>query len=255
MTAPRFVTVNLAEEATITASTATVGLPATNLQTPNRYAVWRATGNSALLTVDLGSSQSVDFVALLGINGTAAMTRRVRVSANSNLSSPTHDSGTATATELDTELRQWCYLLSSPASGRYVGIDIADAALSTIEAGHLGVGLMWRPTYSYRHGGRRYVRDLSVVTESDAGNVFVDRKTRLRCWQFTMQADRTESEGGKADDLAHLLGRSGSLWGIRDPDVVPVASQLYWGLLRDPPEISDDHYSLRAMPMTLQERA
>jgi hypothetical protein len=71
---------NLIDSATVTASSAATGFPATNLQNPFRSKVWRtsgATAGLAQLVINHGSAKAVNAIALCGYSWTTAPGRLV----------------------------------------------------------------------------------------------------------------------------------------------------------------------------------
>ena len=126
---------------TVTASTELPTLPAINLQqpflTPNR---WRSSANAATIDVDFGVSYTIGVLGLFGSNLTAAATFRLRLSANSNMTSPTYDTGVSQINAgVDPTYGHLIHVLPTSQAGRYLRLELTDSSLSYIEAGRLFV--------------------------------------------------------------------------------------------------------------------
>lgn len=132
---------NWARTATISASQAATGYPASNLSTPDYTFRWRSTsvGSAVTITFDLGATRTdLESFILLGTNFSDAATVRVIVDSDPAFPSPDHDSTTINAFDLSTAQpagiddsppwgRPIVYLPSSgPWSGRYVRFTISD---------------------------------------------------------------------------------------------------------------------------------
>lgn len=141
-------------EATVTASSELVSLPATNVQDEDITKVWRpSSGVDQHLIADLGVSQPVGWTALMNC---AAQTWRVRASATdatvtSNLVYDTGSTWVATDnrkgvynTTIDTCI-DW---FGSNVTARYVRVDIA----GNIDVGRWAAGKWFSPAKNYSFG-------------------------------------------------------------------------------------------------------
>jgi hypothetical protein len=110
---------NLADGATITASSAAAGFPGSRLSNALLSSSWRS-ANAALtgvtVDVDLGSARDFDVAALVGVNFQDGHTRRWRNGESSTFASHEHESGGAAAAGFDTTYP--ALLDDAPSSGR-----------------------------------------------------------------------------------------------------------------------------------------
>lgn len=257
MSNARFLYADRIAAATITSDSTVASLPPSNVKSPIRGVVYASGATTtAYLQADLGASYSVDSFFVGGVNWSAASTWRLRLSANSNMSSPTLDTGgSQIATGVDTLLRQAAYLFSSSGAGRYFRLDMTDATLTRLEVGVMRLGLCFRPTYNFRFGHRTGLVDYSRRDVTDGGNTWVDVvATRPRTVSLTMQVTEAEAEGGEADLMARTAGTSGDVVAFLDPAASDLARRTYCGLLDSAAVIQHDHKPIRYMELTLMER-
>ena len=99
MATMRLCALNVADTATVTATTANSSYPASNLQSPLRGNVLRTTGVTANREIKLtwASNQTVNFVAIARHNWTASATWRVQLYSDDAWTTQIEDSGTVTA--------------------------------------------------------------------------------------------------------------------------------------------------------------
>lgn len=89
---------NLAPSVTVAASGSDAAFPVTNVQENDPALAWHSSGTTAYLqadynTADPATTELVGMVVAVGTNLTSEGTRRVRLSGNSDMSSPAYDSG------------------------------------------------------------------------------------------------------------------------------------------------------------------
>ena len=230
-------------DGTVTADSELPTLPAINLQhpflAPNR---WRSDGdNAAAILVDFEASYTIGVIALLATNLTAAATFRLRLSASSNLSSPTYDTGgTEISAGVDPDYGHLIHILSAPAAGRYLGLNITDASLTELEAGRLWAGTAFQPTRNYAWNSKRTTFDTTRLSPSEGGQTWVDTgyiqdELRLR---FEALTD-AEING----DIAALrrLGRGKDILAVLNPGSANLGRDSLFGLITE--NLSDEHAS------------
>lgn len=222
---------NLADEGIITASSSTSLSPPSILQNPHVVRKWRAVGNNEALVVDLGSQHSIDTVALMGVNLTAAGTSRLRVStADTSGQDGNAYNGASAAGRVDPKYGRLILMAPAPVTGRYVRVDIADTSLSYVEAGRLFVGLRNQFRCNYSSGWSKLWQDRSRRVQSRGGQTYVDPDNMVSEIQvafnwiseserYTFVDDLDRLNGGHTDVLLMLnptssnLGRD-SIWGL-----------------------------------------
>jgi hypothetical protein len=197
---------NVIDSASLTASTAAGGLPATNLQRDQKGLVWRSTGTSATLTATWSTAQTLSGVVLPFCNLSANATIRVRVYTNTGDTTPVRDTGTVNARAYapgdiwggapSTSVNAYsfgggsyarCWFTS--AVGRKLEITLTDSGNPSgyLEAGRLVCGAYWSPTYNTNFGvGIGYV-DTSTQTRTESGNLVTTIKPTHRTLNFDLQ--------------------------------------------------------------------
>lgn len=239
----------------MTTSTELPTLPALNLQhpflSPNR---WRSTANTATINADFGASYPVGVVALLKSNLTAAATFRLQLSANSDMSSPTYDTGVSQiAAGVDTNYGHLIHILAVAQAGRYLRLELTDASLSYIEAGRLWAGTKFQPTHNFAYDYRRTTIDSTRFAESEGGQTWVEvgvtkDEVRLHFEAFTDVEMQT--------DFAAIrkLGRHKDILAVLNPASTNLGRDSIFGSIME--NLSDQHsgYNRHAADLVILER-
>lgn len=210
--------------------------PYTNLQNEHVSVKWRLNGTTAYIIWDLGSLQSLDTFALMGLSGSSP-TLRFRASTvdATGVAGNAWDTGSLSGAGLlpyyDSRYKKFVALANAPVSARYLRMDMTEAAVAYQEAGrHFGglrkpFGINLQTPYV-----RTPVRK-SLYTRGVGGSTFIDR--RKGTWRqsasfgFLSETERT----GFIDDMAVLSVNSGHLdflW-IPDPASLNLARDCIWG--------------------------
>lgn len=249
----RYLTVNLADGGTLTTDSAQTTLPASNLLDSQLARPWRAAATSAYLLVDLGASYAINFAGLFGFAGTAACTRRVRISTvdTTGAAGDAHDSGTATAS-ISVPLQQLLWFGAASYTGRYVRIDLADSVAP--EAGRLVIGLLTTPTRGFQFPLDMSPEDLTTVQETPRGNVFLNRRPVRRVLDTTLPA-LTEAEAWAWLDDAVANGQTKDVFVCLDAaDSTYLHQKSMWALMRETTPITWRAHGLFGRRFRLTER-
>lgn len=233
----RYLTVNLADSGTITTDSAVSSLPVTNLQDSQIARPWRAAANSCYLLVDLGSSQSVNFIGLFGCLCTSAVTRRFRISTadSTGAAGDAYDSAVGAAS-INTALQQLLGFLPATYAGRYVRVDLADSIPP--EAGRLVIGLTTTPTRGFQFPVDMLAEDLTQVQETPRGNQFLLTGPVRRVLDFTLPAlTEAESWAMLNDELANG-SIADILLALDASDATYLHQKTLWGLRKETTPIS-----------------
>lgn len=247
---------NLSDAGVITASGAVAGQPAALLQDPHVGRRWRSLpGTSAALIIDLGAMQALDTIALIGCNLTLAGTARVRVSTNdaSAQSGNAWDSGPLTGL-CDPAYGYLIHLLPAPVSGRYVRIDLTDAALPDIEAGRLVVGARQQFAFNFAYGWQWGRVDRSRKTESRGGQVFISRDNSYRTAQLTFENVNEDQRYGFVEDMDRLNAEHDDVLFLTDPDSSNLGRDTIWGLVDGLEPVTQPYFDIYSKPYKLRER-
>ena len=212
---------NLADTATITASPAATGATlVTNMQKDAKSLVYRGSGTSATLTVNLSTAGIVGGVALPFCNLTSTATIRVQGFSTANgTGTQVFDTGTVNACPYQPlGLWAWGSIPLGLNSYAYGGatyarawranneqtsclslkITIVDTANTTgyIELSRLIVGAYWSPKYNTSFGLSSSTKDMSEHSRSESGDIVTNRGARYNTLNFDLKymdpSDRTE---------------------------------------------------------------
>jgi len=221
--------------ATLTASGAVTLAPVSLLQNVHVGRKWRHNATATFVVADLGSLMNVDTVMLAGVSGEAP-TFRVRYSTvdSTGAAGNAFDSGSISGLPyFDPDYGLFVHLKSTPASCRYVRVDISEAAVSFIEAGRLFVSEREAFTTNMQTPWSRSAVKAAVDTVGVGGQTYTD--FRLGHWrtqaafQFITETERNDFI--EAIGLALVnLGRIDMLW-ISDTASTNLARDCIWGYL------------------------
>jgi hypothetical protein len=182
---------NKVRDATLTASEATTGYPATNLQHPFRGKQWRAT-DSANVVVDHGSAKSMSCAALVGYDwSTAPSTLDLEFNTSDSWASPAHtESLTWTSNPSDRGWPAVIFKTFTEQTYQYVRLNVGFSGAWGL--GVLWLGTYWTPSRSRVAGGERIrLQDPSMVGRAFGGQRHVDVRDRYRMWTFELALSKT----------------------------------------------------------------
>jgi hypothetical protein len=197
---------NAADTSTITASTTSGTLAATNLLTDIKSQVWRSATSSGgvpasgTLTLLLGSTKTISCVSLPFSSLTNLATFNVKYFTLAGDASPAYTSGvkTAIAGSLYTAsggVNQYAYggsnyatVWTPPTACQKVTVDISDLGNlgGYIEAARIVVGNYWSPTYSAEYGVNITYNDRTINTRTESGDLRSDRGTQNKQLSFVL---------------------------------------------------------------------
>lgn len=232
-----------AAAASITAQNALVTTPASRLCGTTQNVVHvarkcRSSTNSDAYTIDLGSGQSVDTVAVMGLNLTAAGVTRARMSLTdpTATSSLLYDSGALTG-QVDPKFGYFIALPTSPVAVRYVRVDVSDASLSYVEAGRIFVGLRTQVGINFAPGWGRGRVDRSKQTEGRGGQMFTDLDNSYRTLEMTFDWLSDAERTGLIEEIDRLNGNHGDILFITDPTSSNLGRDSIWGFQTEMPPV------------------
>jgi hypothetical protein len=238
---------------TVTVSTEVPTLLGTNLQHPHLSTPWRSTANSASITVDFGTSYTIGGLFLGPTNMTAAGTVRVRISANSDLSTPTHDSGASPILAgVDPTFGHLIYVLSTPAAGRYLKLDLADSSLTYIQAGRLFAGTKFQPTRNFSYDYTESYIDTTGMSRSESGQVWIETGTQYREMRVQYRAATHADAQGDYKTIARL-GRQHDILFVLDPASSNLGRDSIFGLIAQNLSLQRAHNDIYALDLIISE--
>lgn len=244
--------VNIADDATITASSAIASAPADTVQDPHVLRRWRGRlGDTEYLLADLGSSQSFDTIALLGLAYLDADsveqifdssgTTRIRVSSvdGTGDAGDVYDSGVLSG-QVSSSYGQLIKLFTaSPISGRYVKIDLTRASATALMAGRLVIGMRESFLYNFSYGWTFGYSDLSRRRKSAGGQTFVERDDRYRVLTLNFDFVDQDDRYGFVHEIDRINGISRDVLFVLNPESSTLDRDSIWGLIQDMSPPSD----------------
>ena len=229
------------ESGTLTASGSLATQPVVNLKDPALSPrIWIAGDNSEWVQVDFGVSRTIGVVGLFGFNGTATATKRIRLSNNSDMSAPTIDTGVVNA-GVDINFRALIHVLSTPTAGRYLRVDVADAAISIIQAARLVAMSAFRPTRGIGIQLHRESTDTTRIQVSESGQSWVEQGVVRREWRLQFHALTDAEVDGEFNSIMRL-GRADDVLVVLDPASTNLGRDSLLGLILE--NLSAEHRSL-----------
>jgi hypothetical protein len=219
----------------LSASGALTTAPVTNLINPHVGKKWRHNTTTTFVLADLGSLKSIDTVMLAGLSGTNP-TLRVRLSTvdPTGVAGNAHDSGSISGIPYyDPSYQLFVYLMSTPASARYVRVDITEAAVSFIEAGRWFTGARNVFDVNYMPGWSRSIVRGSQDVIGVGGQTFVDLRAGYcrqdATFDFLLETERTTFIDTIFIAIKNV-GHMDMLW-IMDPASTNLSRDSIWGYL------------------------
>lgn len=219
----------------LSASNAVVGGPPSNLREEHVGRKWRDNAATTFVLADLGSLQTIDTVALLGVSSLgSSFSFQLRLSSvdATGAAGDIFNSGALTTSQyFSANYQTFGFLMTTPGNARYVRIDISQPTAPYIEAGRWLIGLRQEFSTNFQTPWTRSARRNSVDAIGVGGQTFVDRRPGY--WLIDAQFGfLTESE---RDALIETIGiavvNSGHkdiLW-INDTASVEYSRDFVWG--------------------------
>jgi hypothetical protein len=196
---------NVADQASIFASTTASGFAVSNLQNAQKTSIHRTTGSTVTYLLTWGTSQKINGVALPATNLADGDTISVVLYTNVGDSTPVASVASATAclnrnvllqsgiTTSDytqfsfggaTKTSIW---FNNTYSVKQVVILINSSNVSQIDCARIVCGEYWEPTRQVDRGIELGFTDLSEITTTRSGNTYVDRKPIVENMNFQLQ--------------------------------------------------------------------
>ena len=237
---------NLADAASISASDYVLLAPPTRLLDPQVGVKWRDNTTTTYILADLGLSQSLDTVMLAGVNGLVP-TFQVRLSStdNTGAAGDVYDSGVVTGLPyFDPDYGLFVFRKSTPASARFVRIDIVSTGVDYVEAGRLFIGVRNAFATNYQAPWTRTPVRGSVDVFGVGGATFTDLRRGhwvvSSSFAFLSVAERE----GFIEDIATAIVNSGHtdmLW-IKDTASSNPSRDSVWGYLAGDLSVTQSQY-------------
>ncbi len=210
----------------IAASNTASGFAAANLApapVPRMGRVWRSEAGSATrsITIDLGSDQPVDTIALFGIgDGNGAPSGSWNWSVDLATTAQGAFTGAFWAGSVETLLAGsvlpvsgrgkalWMAPAGVPAAARHVRLNFSVLGTAALQIALVAVGQRFQPARNYAYGAAFGVRDLGVIDYSPRGVVLRRPGAKLRGMGLTFQALRREEVEDSLQRLFETVGNT-----------------------------------------------
>lgn len=174
---------------------------------------------------NLGTPRPIRVLSILGHNGTADATIRIRIGTDAGFAYPEYDSGPvplrAEGIDIETQMfwaRQ--FLLPLPASvvGQYVKVEVVDESNPDgfFELIHCFIGPGWEPPINLSYGAGITWEDDTTSERSLGGVDHYDEKTLRRVMQFTLDALTPDEALDHPFEIQRLAGTSKPLYFVFD---------------------------------------
>lgn len=242
---------------TITASSSALNLPAEFLQRPNQLRlVWRTlTGvDAASLLVDLGASYEIGLVSVLAYGGGSGVTVRVRLSTVDVTGDAGDAADTGTLIDIfDPTYRHIHVKLATPATGRYLKVDLSESGAERLQAGGLLAGPLWNIGYSYRLGWRVTVEDADQIQETRSGTRYVMEGVSRRRWSGEFPAISDAERVAQLEPLAIYVKRRLPVVFLTDRDSDNLGRDSMVGFLQGFPSFPHEYPAHGSWPVEFVE--
>jgi hypothetical protein len=240
------------DTATLSGGTWDAGLPLTNAQLPAVATVARTVTDAnadSIVNVDFGAASEVGVVALSRHNLQKDALIRVRMSAASDMSGATYDSGWVAAwpvqwaadvlpsghpnaaTRLLTNAqiaaldpaRDIVHVLTTPTTARYLRCEIDDDTNTdtVVEIGRFIAGPLYRPSNNLNVGAAFGIDDASVIGRALSGTRYYDQRPKGRTLQASFGPLTQDEAVGVLQEMQRQLGTSGQLYFVLNPEDAP----------------------------------
>lgn len=225
--------------AAITPSNTASGFSAANLApwpVPRMGRVWRSDPGAASrgLTIDLGSDQPIDTIAIIGIgagNSSPSSAWQLRVDLATAAQGPfTGASWTGPTSQLlagatlpvsGRGKALWIAPSGAPAAARYIGINLLSLSNAAIQIAMIAVGQRFQPVRNYSYGAAFGVRDLGAIDYSPRGVVLRRPGAKLRGMGLTFASVRRDEVEDSLQRLFERVGNTDPVVLVTDPDAHP----------------------------------
>ncbi len=227
---------NLADGGTVTASSFIADGPPSTVQNVHVARKWRSNGNSGAeyLLVDLGSVQSIDTVAVMGVTLPANGTARVRASTtNVSATAALVYDGPVIAAAVDPAFGMLVVAMPAPVSARYVRIDLTHPSTAYVEAGRLFIGARYQFTFNYGPGWTYGYADPSERSKSLGGQTVIRTRTPYRVASLSFEAVTEAERNAVVLEVDRIAGVRSDVLLILRSDSPNLARDTIWGLLAD----------------------
>ncbi|MFC3074731.1 hypothetical protein [Shinella pollutisoli] len=220
---------NLADAASVRASSSILLAQPTLVQQVHVERRWRALNNVAWLVLDLGAETPIDTVAAMGLTATAARVR-VSVADPSGAAGELFDSGQLT---VDQAYLALVVLSEAPVSGRYVRIDLSNEGAPYVEAGRVCIGLRSTFAYNFDYGWSYGYVDPSTRSKTRGGQTQVTPRRPYRTIDVTFPRVTAADRYSFVETIERENALQRDVLFTTDPESDNLARDTIWGLMSE----------------------
>lgn len=261
-----------ATSATITASTTTGSLAASNMLNDYKGKVHRSTGTSVSYTLTWAQAVSIGGIGLPATNLSPTSTIRVRLYTNTADTSAVADSGTITANgSQSTELYNWSNPLNANSfiyggatksavwfqqhySVKKAVIDLVDTSnlAGYIDCSRIVCGAYWEPKYNVSNGITHTINDTTQNVRNDSGDLLSDRGFIHDQLKFDLSV-LVEEDKSTLNQIIKFVGTNRNIFVSLMPDNNSSREQDYiiYGK-RENSDIASPYYKLYSHSMSIE---
>jgi hypothetical protein len=249
--------VNLADSATVSASSEQAAAPGGNVQIAHLSRKWSAIEgvNSASLIFDMGGSVACGILAVLGSNLTATATLRLRAS-DADPTGAAGDKYDSTLMSAGAKAGYGAaYLWFAAATARYWRLGLADASITTLEVGRVFIGPKWKPDANNSYGWQVTPLDDSKITESYGRQTFADVLPQRRLLEFSLDWSSEADMYDNAFAMARSAGVVSDVLAVHDTAGAGYLSeQSVWGLCTAAQPLVNANLGIYRQKFSIKER-
>jgi len=212
---------NHIDSAVLAASSASTGLPVSNLQTIRLKRVWRSAGDLTIsITAAFPAPRPIDVLGLFGCNATESALWRWRLSSTAAHDGDQYDTGVAAmnrALILGARGQAVQVRPAGPVMAAYLKLDLMDSGLPYFQAGLLWAGTLWQPEVNFSYGQAPKVGDDSVTSTSKGGDDYTDVLPQYMTDSFTLPAVTEAEYQDTLLELDRIAGTARNVLWLRTP--------------------------------------
>jgi hypothetical protein len=235
---------NMADAASLMASSQVILAPVLRLQNPHIGVQWQGISGAEFVVADLGTVQSIDCVRLMGLTSD---TIRVRYSTVSAGAGDVFDTGVQA---VDQDYLTFTNIRS--VSARFVRVDFASSTVCA--AGRLFIGALESFGINFSWGWSRKWVDPSDRKKTDGGQTRINRRQKYRVIAVNFENMSESEANGFTDDIDRINGLTDDVLLVLDPASARIEQDSIWGLMTDLSPAAQQFIDRWSKPLSIEQR-
>lgn len=238
--------INLADAATITATSQLLLAPVSNVTDPNVKRKWRSNTTDDSILIDLGAVTPFEAVAVMGLTGN---TVRFRYSTSdaTGVTGDVYDSGIVSINQAYAQA-----VVVQAVNARYVLITISASVFC--EAGRVAIMPLHQFGTNFTYGWQRKWIDTSVPTKTVGGQTQIYNKPIYRAVQATFNDIPATELYGDIEDMDRINGLRTDVLFITDPASTNLPRDCVWGLMTSLGANTQQYFGRFSKTYNIEER-